>query len=143
MKALSIKQPWAGLIITGIKTVENRSWITHYSGTLAIVSSQRPDRAAMGEIKNELKTLPAACYVNGYILGTVDLTALIWLGDDGLPETDMLIQPNCAVYDWWDTDSIGWILESPRPLITPIPYKGRLGLYSLPPEIVAGMRFEK
>jgi hypothetical protein len=29
-KAISIRQPWAGAIMRGIKTVENRSWATRF-----------------------------------------------------------------------------------------------------------------
>jgi hypothetical protein len=30
--ALSVRQPWAWLIVNGYKDVENRSWTTHYRG---------------------------------------------------------------------------------------------------------------
>ena len=36
MPCLSLSQPWATLIAIGAKTVETRSWKTHYAGTLAI-----------------------------------------------------------------------------------------------------------
>ena len=36
MKALSIKPPWAGLILAGIKDIENRTWKTAYRGPLLI-----------------------------------------------------------------------------------------------------------
>lgn len=36
MKVLSIKQPWAYLIATGIKDIENRSWKTNYRGKFLI-----------------------------------------------------------------------------------------------------------
>src|SRR5438045_8559495 len=36
MKALSIRQPWAWLIVNGHKPVENRSWSTKYTGKLLI-----------------------------------------------------------------------------------------------------------
>jgi len=36
MKALSIHQPWADLIIRGIKDVENRTWSTAHRGALLI-----------------------------------------------------------------------------------------------------------
>lgn len=36
MKALSIKQPWAGLILLGQKPVENRTWMSGYVGPLLI-----------------------------------------------------------------------------------------------------------
>ena len=40
MKALSIKQPWASLVATGVKTVECRTWKTKYRGPLLICSSK-------------------------------------------------------------------------------------------------------
>lgn len=36
MKTLSIKNPWAYLIATGFKDVENRSWPTNYRGKILI-----------------------------------------------------------------------------------------------------------
>lgn len=40
MKALSIRQPWAWLIIHGGKNVENRTWHTKHRGRFAIHASQ-------------------------------------------------------------------------------------------------------
>ena len=42
MKALSLRQPWASLIADGRKTIETRTWRTHYRGPLAIHASARP-----------------------------------------------------------------------------------------------------
>ena len=42
MKALSIKQPWASLIASGVKTIETRRWNTNFRGTVLIVSSLNP-----------------------------------------------------------------------------------------------------
>lgn len=39
MKALSIIQPWASLIATGIKDIENRTWRTSYRGEFLIHAS--------------------------------------------------------------------------------------------------------
>jgi hypothetical protein len=36
MKALTIWQPWASLIVEGSKDIENRSWSTDYRGPLLI-----------------------------------------------------------------------------------------------------------
>ena len=41
MKALSVRQPWAHLIVTGIKRVENRFWETPYRGPLLIHAASR------------------------------------------------------------------------------------------------------
>jgi hypothetical protein len=42
MKALSVRQPWASLIASGKKTIEVRSWRTHYRGPLLICAAKRP-----------------------------------------------------------------------------------------------------
>ncbi|MGK0735926.1 ASCH domain-containing protein [Yokenella regensburgei] len=39
MKALSIRQPWAWLIVNGFKDIENRSWHTKYRGPVLIHAS--------------------------------------------------------------------------------------------------------
>jgi activating signal cointegrator 1 len=36
MKALTIRQPWARAVATGVKRIETRSWRTHYRGRLLI-----------------------------------------------------------------------------------------------------------
>lgn len=46
IKALSIKQPWAWLIVQGFKPVENRTWWTNYQGPVLIHAGKRPDPQA-------------------------------------------------------------------------------------------------
>lgn len=41
MRALSIRQPWAWLIVNGHKDIENRSWETKYRGRIAIHAGKR------------------------------------------------------------------------------------------------------
>ncbi|RIJ76655.1 ASCH domain-containing protein [Nakamurella silvestris] len=36
MRALTVRQPWATLLVAGIKRMETRSWDTKFRGTLAI-----------------------------------------------------------------------------------------------------------
>ena len=42
MKAISIKQPWATLILRGQKTLEARSWRTKFRGDVFVCSSATP-----------------------------------------------------------------------------------------------------
>ena len=42
MKTLSIKQPWAYLIVHGKKNIENRTWKTNFCGTVLIHATQAP-----------------------------------------------------------------------------------------------------
>jgi ASCH domain len=43
VKALSIKQPWAWLIASGHKDIENRTWLTSYRGPFLIHAGKRYD----------------------------------------------------------------------------------------------------
>jgi hypothetical protein len=43
MKIISIRQPWAPLIVSGIKDVENRTWRTNYRVLVLIHASLRSD----------------------------------------------------------------------------------------------------
>ena len=46
MKALSVRQPWAWAIIHAGKDIENRSWNTHFRGSIGIHASSNLDRDA-------------------------------------------------------------------------------------------------
>lgn len=43
MKALSIRQPWAWLIVHGEKDIENRTWSTRYRGPVLIHAGKKLD----------------------------------------------------------------------------------------------------
>ena len=66
MKALSIKQPFAELILLKKKKIELRRWNTKFRGEFLIHASKRPDEAAMK--KFGFKSLPC-----GYIVGKARL----------------------------------------------------------------------
>ena len=66
MKALSLKQPWAELILQGKKKIELRKWNTKFRGEFLIHSSKNPDESAMKEFG--FKNFP-----NGFIVGRAEL----------------------------------------------------------------------
>jgi hypothetical protein len=49
MKALSIRQPWAWLIVHGWKDVENRNWQTKHRGRFLVHAAQGMTRAEYSE----------------------------------------------------------------------------------------------
>jgi ASCH domain len=72
--ALAIQQPWAELILLGIKTLEIRSQPTQLRGTIYVYASKRPSRLPAAESaalrwKLEIGALPL-----GRVVGTVDVT---------------------------------------------------------------------
>lgn len=42
MKTLTIKQPWASLIVSGLKDIENRTWKTNFRGRVLIHAAKCP-----------------------------------------------------------------------------------------------------
>ena len=52
MKALSIRQPWAWLIVHGHKPVENRTWSTKFRGPVLIHASKGMTRAEYAEAQD-------------------------------------------------------------------------------------------
>ncbi len=66
MKALSLKQPFAELILSGKKTIEVRKWNTKFRGKFLIHASKVPDSKSMK--KFGFTKLPT-----GMILGEAEL----------------------------------------------------------------------
>ncbi len=77
MKALTIQQPWASLIIIGVKRFEYRSWKTSYRGPLLIhAGKHKPTQDDLEEAADWCKRLrvdPPVEYPRGGYIGLVDL----------------------------------------------------------------------
>ena len=68
MKALSLKQPYAELVIQGKKKIELRNWNTNFRGNFYIHASKIPDKSALNKFGFEKDKLPL-----GYIIGKAKL----------------------------------------------------------------------
>jgi len=76
MKALTIFQPYAALIVAGIKDIENRSWSTSYRGSLLIHAGVKAYASKPG------LDVPADMPVQfGGVIGRVDLVDVITKSD--------------------------------------------------------------
>lgn len=121
MKALSVKQPWASLIMAGRKTLEIRGVAIKYRGTLAICSSQLPDKGAMARLDCSGPL--------GAFLGTVEVVGCRPFTDPG----DQLLAL-CGLDP--ARKLFAWELANPRKLAQPPAVKGALGLYELDKHLV-------
>ena len=128
MKALSIRPPWAHLIVHGFvpfrpgqvfervfKDVENRTRRTHYRGRILIQAGKVWDVSAAAPFIREYgDRLPPSNVMDfGAIIGSVEII-------DCVTESD---SP-------WFTGPFGWVLANPKPC-DPVPYKGQLGLFNV------------
>lgn len=142
MKALSIKQPWAGLILLGIKPVENRTWATKYRGKFIIHAGQKVDKAMMAVvdfwsksgsiysqfIANERHRVGEIDWreIPAFKTGSVCGTAHILDCDESRPSGET----------FYDDCGYWWHLSSPMSFNKAIPYKGRLGLFNIPESVI-------
>lgn len=123
MKCLSIKQPFVELIISGKKTIEIRNWKTNYRGELLIHASKVPDKYALEHFKIDIETIKL-----GAILGKVKLIDCKDYKNDG----DFLKDKNLHLAeDYKQGHRFGFVLVEPVRFETPIPLKGRLGIFDV------------
>lgn len=123
MKVLTIKQPWATLIMQGDKRFEFRSWQTKYRGDLLIHAGKGIDKYAM---KRLAKYLPDKIPL-GKILGKVTLVDCIKM----CPEfKEMLLKENSDIYTKSSfSENFGWQVEDVQVFDEPIEAKGHLSLW--------------
>jgi len=110
MKALSIKQPWAGMILSCGKDVENRRRGTNYRGHLLIHASKKIDDLAAR--KFGLREPSGTGEILGYVK-LVDCTKVI-------------------TSEWHELGMVGWYFKNPIVFAKPIPWRGHLWLFDVP-----------
>jgi hypothetical protein len=89
-RCLSIRQPWASLIVSGVKPIENRTWPTDYRGVIAIhASGSKAYLRANLEALTRDGILPAgndtnmAAFHFGAIVGVAEIADCLDYYDDG------------------------------------------------------------
>lgn len=124
MKALSIRQPWAWLILNAGKDIENRNWRTNFRGRVLIHAAKGMTHEELEdaewfvqiEISQSIKIPHRTELERGGIVGSVEIV-------------DCVRKTNCN--PWHDSNSWGFVLRDPRPLPF-IPLKGSLGFFEVP-----------
>jgi hypothetical protein len=119
MKVISIRQPWASLVVHGLKDVENRTWRTLYRGPLIVHASQRADDISAEEIERRFGVRPAGELPLGGIVGMTDIVDCV------RPHPSKWYAPGCY----------GFALANSRPLPF-VRWKGALSLRNAPAELL-------
>jgi hypothetical protein len=112
MKCLSVRNPYAGAIVLGRKPIEYRTWRTKYTGKLLIHASKTIDEFAIF-----VGTRVPVMEAKGCIVGCANLVECV-LGTLRGEKT------------WF------WYLDQPFRFNVPIPYRGQVGLFNVPDEII-------
>ena len=124
MKALTIKQPWATLIMQKDKRFEFRSWKTNYRGDVLIHAGKGIDKEALERLK---KYLPDELPL-GKILGKVTITDCVPMSEEF---AKMLANENNDIYTSHSfSNNYGFKIENVEVFDTPIEAKGQLGFWN-------------
>jgi hypothetical protein len=130
MKVLTVKNPWAWLIIHGGKDIENRVRKTNFRGRIAIHASKQSDELAYqwpmacrselrGIFKEVRERREEIEKLNGHIIGGVELYNCTYYTHTKISYTG----PWAEEWDWQ------YWLRDPVALPEPIAAKGMLGLW--------------
>lgn len=127
VKALSIMQPWAWLIVNRHKAIENRDWPTRYRGPVAIHAGKRIDESCDASLSMgrhpvtdrivEIET--PANWATGGIVGVADVVDCVTRSDSP-----------------WFVGRYGFVLTNQRP-VPFIPVRGALGFFDWRRNIIA------
>lgn len=128
MKALSLKQPYASLVVTGAKKIELRNWKTNHRGEFLVHASKVPIKSDFSEFLLEKNLMPL-----GAIVGKASLYH---------------VKKYSSVFDWtsdikyhlagpeFQSSSYGFILTNPVKFKEPIPCEGALNFWDVPEPIM-------
>lgn len=120
MIAISIRQPWANLILKGGKDIENRNWSTRVRGRVLVHAAKGCTGA---ELDDALSFAEKACGVRY----SVDLKTIERGGIVGSVEiVDCVTQSDSP----WFVGNFGFVLRNPIKLPF-IPLKGHLGFFKV------------
>ena len=125
MKAISIKEPFASLIASGVKKIETRSWKTNYRGELFIHASKIPVQTLRDNIlKDVTKDMNLNC---GNIICKCNLVDCVYMDKKFIEN----IKQNPIEYSVgeYKIGRYAWILEDIE-LIVPIPINGKLNVWN-------------
>lgn len=128
MKALSIKQPWAHMIVHGGKDIENRTWATKFRGRFLVHASKGCTRKYWAEavefmlkagvIKDHSEVPPIDQLEMGGVIGSVELVDSVTASDSP-----------------WYMGMHAFVLRDPQPMPF-VPFMGKLQFFEVPDELL-------
>ena len=120
LSCLSIKQPWAWLIVNGYKDVENRTWSTNFRGRFLIHAGKSFDEEGYESVEEilfqadwDLRLPPMESFDRGGVVGEAVLVDCV----------ERMESP-------WFFGPHGFVLKDAKPLEFS-PCRGKLGFFKL------------
>ena len=148
MKALSLRQPWAHIVLHYGKNLENRRWNTSFRGTFLLHAAKAMTRAEYEDAEDFTAYTLAwglgaravfgadfrARDIRGALVGTARLASVI-PPCVTMRDPPSLFREECG-HDWHIPEQYAFVLEDVVAWAEPIPYKGELGFFEVPDSVV-------
>ena len=133
MRALTLHQPWASLIVIGAKATETRSWAAPrwlWGNIFGIHAGKREDRAFRETDPDVVDLLGCEPTPKGAIVAIARLK-------DCIPTERSIPGFQDEHFGDFSAGRFAWRLTDVQPLVEPLPLTGHQGLWTIPPELVA------
>lgn len=126
---MSLHQPWASLLIKGIKKHEGRSWYSAHRGRLWIAATAKPvSTEEIKETESLYRGIPKAMFPDHYpvgcLLGCVNV-------EDVLPQEQYKVH----FPDGESNSPYVFVCEAPQELLIKFPIKGQHKIYKLEQQV--------
>ncbi len=137
MQALTIREPWASLIVSTNKKFETRDWKRNYRGLLAIHSGKQSVPVedyplGLEEILDDLEITQNDLNNNKQkIIAIATLKEIHLMTDKFINEQSELER----LTGFWEPGLYAWELTDIKPITQPIPARGMPGLWTVPDDI--------
>ncbi len=140
MKAITIMQPWAKLIVLGVKAIETKTWSTTYRGRM-LIHANSTNRYAIqlsgnSLVKNQVGHWNGLYY--GHIIGSVHLDNILeidmkqYLAEKKSGHLFASLPPDPAM-EMVPVNYTGqlytWLLSNPQEFKNPVVAKGKIKLW--------------
>jgi ASCH domain len=120
--ALSVRQPWAALLVGGRKTIDVRTWPTKLRGAILIHAGKVPDKRPDGWVWVDSPDLSVYANSTGGVIGIADLVECVTYRSAEAFAADRGRHRNSV--EWFRPPVLyGFRFENPRPVRFE-PYKG-------------------
>ena len=152
MKALSLRRPWDYVVLhPPFKNVENRTWPTSYRGRVCIHRAKAWDwewhdwlwfhRFELGIDTFDFEKIRALRLAPSGLVGEVDITGCVKASTEPAGKYPWVrsIKQGDPQHSPWFSGPYGFILANPRAYDAVVDYRGRLGLFDVPDEVVRGL----
>jgi len=127
MKALTLRQPWAELIVSGRRLFEIRTWKPEYKGWILIHAGRKLDIEACRRLSISCDDLTL-----GAIVGKVYVDECV----EFTPESWQRLRSEHLEWSDYQPGLNGWRLTGAIRFARPIPWSGSLGLFEVPDNAV-------